>query len=1130
MKSATLGLYSVDPPALDAFHSFDPESFVVLLAISDALIAIGPEGDVVPSLAVSWEQTSPVTLEMQLREGVSFHNGEPFDADSVLATFHHHHHPAPSACGGGILSSITGVEKLGPYRIRLTTAFPDAMLLRRLFFFSVYPKGVLESEGRGAMLHHPIGTGAFRFVHWRKGEEILLARNPHHWSGGSDVEQVRIPIVRQKEWVDRLASGELDLALNIDSHDAVRAGRLDGLEVGSREAALSQWFLLANKGPLADVKVRRALNHAIKRTLIAEVSEHGLASPQRSVATSQSWGYADDVAPYRYSPELASKMLAEAGHADGFTLRGLVSETSTGVYFAVREFLRRVGVTLEAEIVPRSQWLGRILGGKLSGQPYDGDFAISIVDNPLLDSVFHQFIFLFSDGLFSLTSDADYDKAFLKAATSVGEQGEAARKELEHYAAEQALLLFTVQQQVHAAWRTGCTVPMPVSGHFDSHFWWNLSVPEQPTAALSRVPGPHDNDVAALLDATSHTGTFFLPESHAFEEPWADHLWRSLRTSEARWRLTHEPMLRELVTQIEARNHLGSILSSTRRVAIVGYSPEGQQRFANSGFDRMFGTSVQHVADAIDTPAWEVIEHGVQAEGSWLGPVRLDASLLPEGAATQLHLAATPSLDDEGAVVGLTLVFSDFSGEEERIRNQAIRVILDNVPYGLFMVDAEGRLRSGYSETCREMFPHVAELEGAALTEVLELDERTACTFEMTVLQCFDDWLPEAVSLGQIADRIDQGHRTLALSARVVRDADGSVDGLLFTCTDISELVEAEREVQQMKGTLTVLRFRDRFESYVREFVGNLSRLEASPSAFDWQVRARRELHTAKGVFGQFGLTALQHALHDLEDAEVVGVAELRRARVALQVTLDEHADVWGITLEDQAALNYAVAGSELDDLAEQARTATTLAELQAIVAAHTEAVRCRTAASILGPIEDSVRQLAERREKRVDVVLEGLDTRLPARLDGVMDQLGHLVRNSVDHGIETPDLRGNKPEQATLSISVAAERTGWRILVADDGRGIDADRVCHKAVSMGLVSEAAAAGMSRAQRIELLFLDGLSTAETVSDTSGRGVGMAAVRHAVQAQGGHISVWSETGVGTRFELWIPNGRAAVKVA
>jgi len=1123
MKTATLGIYSVDPPALDAFHSFDPESFVTLLAISDALIAIGPEGDVEPSLATAWERTSPLTMEFQLREGVRFHNGEPFDADSVVATFRAHHEPTPSACGGGILSVITDVRKLGPFRVELTTAFPDAMLLRRLFFFSVYPRGVLETEGRGAMLNHPIGTGAWRFVHWKKGEEIRLARNEDHWRSVSSVDQIRIPIIRQKEWVDRLQRGEMDVVLNIDSHDAVRAGRAEGVEVGSREAALSQWFLLANKGPLADVRVRQALNHAIKRSLIAEVSEHGLASAQRSVATAESLGHTDDVTRYRYSPELARRILADAGYPDGFTLNGLVSETSTGVYFAVREFLGRVGVTLEATIVPRAQWIGRVVGGNLTQQPYDGDFALSIVDNPLLDSIFHQFIFLFSQGLFSLTRDDAYDQAFLKAATAIGDEATelAARQELERYAVEQALVLFTVQQQVHAAWREGSHVKMPRSGHFDSCFWWDLDVPDQGTTALRPVPNPDQADMRALLDGTSHAGTFFLPPDHRFSEPWAAHLWQSLQTSETRWRLAHEPMIKELVTQIEARNHLSSILSSTQRVAIIGYNLEDQQRFANTGFQRMFGDTTHHISTLLDSPSWEDIARGVAEEGSWLGPVTLERGLVPEDTAEHLYLTATPSLDDEGASTGITLVFSDFSGEEERIRNQAVQVILDNVPYGLLVVGGDGLMRSGSSDACRALFPGLEETEGVALAAALQLDERDADDLNMAIEQVFDDWMPEEVSLDQIPSRVPVGERTLSLSASVVRTEQGAVDGLLFTVADISELIEAEREVERIRCTLKVLRFRDRFEGFVGEFAQDLAQLEADTSAAGWQDQARRVLHTGKGVFGQFGLRPLQEFIHELESSPEIGLHHIRQTRTALQVELDQRAEVWGVKLSGAQA-RYEVDEEVLSSLAAAVDDAGSLQQARQAVHHLLEAVRCKPAHLVLGPIESTIQQLAASSGKQIRTVLNGMDHRLPTRLGPVFDQLGHLVRNAVDHGIEVPEARGAKPESATVTIGVHRVGAAWHLVVSDDGAGIDGERVASKAVKMGLLSAEQAAALSPQQKVALIFADGLSTAETVSDTSGRGVGMAAVRALVESMGGRLQIESVIGEGTTTTLILPD--------
>ncbi|MFM2416317.1 MAG: GsiB: predicted glutathione-binding protein gsiB, partial [Pseudomonadota bacterium] len=545
IKTAKVAIFSVDPPGFTTFHSFDPDSFTVISAVNDALIYIDNDGDVRPALATAWRRVSPTEMEFSLRQGVAFHNGEVFDADSVVATFHAHKHPVPSAGGRGVLGPVVCAIKVDDYTVRIRTAFPDAMLLRRLFFSSIYPKSILERDGRDALAHHPIGTGPYRFHRYDPGREIVLVRNADHWSGMSTVDRLRLPILRQKEWVDRLSRGEIDMALGIDCHDRVRATRIAGLVTASRPAAISQWFLLKNAGPLADVRVRRALNHAINRSLLVDVTTHGFGAPQRAVATEGQEGYTE-VEAYRYSPELTRRLLEEAGHGSGFTLRGIVSETSTPVYFMVKEFLSRVGVGLEAEIVPRGEWLRRIVGGHLSGKPYTGDFALAAIDNPILHTLFHHFIFLSSHGPFSLLHDEEYDRAFMAVAAAADDAGTPERlAQLERYVRDQALVLFTVKEHVHAAFREGFSCTMPASGHFQVASLLTIRASDRPMPASTLPPtAVESQDHATLLDATSHTGTFFLKPGEVLKEPILQRVWDNIRTSELRWRLEGEPMMR----------------------------------------------------------------------------------------------------------------------------------------------------------------------------------------------------------------------------------------------------------------------------------------------------------------------------------------------------------------------------------------------------------------------------------------------------------------------------------------------------------------------------------------------------------------------------------------------------------
>jgi peptide/nickel transport system substrate-binding protein len=518
MDTVRLALFSVDPPGLSFFHIFDPESYSVITAINDALVYVDEEGELRPGLATSWRYLSPVAIELELREGVRFHNGDVFDAEDVVATFRAHKEPTPSPGGAGLFAIIANVRATGPLRVVFELTRPDAMFLRALCFGSIYPKGVIEREGRDSFLRTPIGTGAYRMVRYEPGREIVLERNVDHWAKRATVDCIRLPIMRQKEWIDRLARGDIDAAWNLDSHDRVRAARLPGITAASRAAALSQWFIIANKGPLADVRVRRALNHAVHRRLLVDLSEHGYGSPQKSVATREQEGFTETEA-YRYCPELSRALLEEAGAAEGFTLRGIVSETSTAVYFAVREFLSRINVRLEANIVPRTELLKTLIESRANGQPYAGDFAVVSVDNPLLHSLFAQFSFVFSGGTFSLTEDPTYDQKFLAAMANT-EQPREAQEELEHYVRDNALLLFTVQQDVHAAWRDGMSTLLPRSGHFDTTAFWSLRCPTPlPRNTLPPVTRPSLPDVAHLLESTSHTGAFYMRPDVKLEEP-----------------------------------------------------------------------------------------------------------------------------------------------------------------------------------------------------------------------------------------------------------------------------------------------------------------------------------------------------------------------------------------------------------------------------------------------------------------------------------------------------------------------------------------------------------------------------------------------------------------------------------
>lgn len=178
------------------------------------------------------------------------------------------------------------------------------------------------------------------------------------------------------------------------------------------------------------------------------------------------------------------------------------------------------------------------------------------------------------------------------------------------------------------------------------------------------------------------------------------------------------------------------------------------------------------------------------------------------------------------------------------------------------------------------------------------------------------------------------------------------------------------------------------------------------------------------------------------------------------------------------------------------------------------------------------VRDLSHRLGKPVTLVLEGEGTEADkTMIEQLFEPILHLVRNSLDHGIEPPDQRAAAGKPATATLTLRAYRGGDRVVVevADDGRGIDADAVRRKALANGLLTADQTAALSDEEAIQLIFAAGLSTMEAVSELSGRGVGMNAVRAAMEKAGGSVEVQSVPGAGATVRLSLPLSLTSVRI-
>jgi two-component system, chemotaxis family, sensor kinase CheA len=187
-------------------------------------------------------------------------------------------------------------------------------------------------------------------------------------------------------------------------------------------------------------------------------------------------------------------------------------------------------------------------------------------------------------------------------------------------------------------------------------------------------------------------------------------------------------------------------------------------------------------------------------------------------------------------------------------------------------------------------------------------------------------------------------------------------------------------------------------------------------------------------------------------------------------------------------------------------------------------AVRLLPIATLYGPLERLVRDLARHEGKEVRLALEGGATEIDRKIiEQVRDPLMHMLRNAVDHGIEPPAVRAalGKPRGGTIRLAALQRGGTIEIVLEDDGSGMDPTRLRAAAVAKGLLSDAQASALADAAALDLIFRPGLSTSEVITETSGRGVGMDVVRTQLERLQGQVAVNSEPGRGTRFTLIVP---------
>jgi peptide/nickel transport system substrate-binding protein len=358
-------------------------TIAVLANIYDTLVRRDAALSLKPGLALSWRPVDATTWEFKLRKGVKFHDGEPFNADVVKFSFDRMLDPKTHWPGAGSLQLIKAVTVVDEGTVRFTTSQPWPDMPRFLGYYGmIVPPGYLKQNGEDALIRHAVGTGPYRFVRWVKDDRVELEANPDYWGGRPKISRVVFRVIpTDAPRVAEMLAGSVQLAnlMPPELFSPLQISSKTKLVIGK---SLSVFFVIYNlvniakDKPLADPRVRQALNYAVNRQAILASVMHNVGAPVATFCSEVMEACDASIPPFPYNPDRARALLREAGYPNGFDFT--ISGTS-GIYpgdrdivLAVADQLNRVGVRTKVNTTEIGVQLKAVLDRKL---PEDGWFT-----------------------------------------------------------------------------------------------------------------------------------------------------------------------------------------------------------------------------------------------------------------------------------------------------------------------------------------------------------------------------------------------------------------------------------------------------------------------------------------------------------------------------------------------------------------------------------------------------------------------------------------------------------------------------------------------------------------------------------------------------------------------------------
>jgi len=402
------------PTTLDPQNHRETTTATILIHFYDGLVFRNQQEEIKPQLATSWENVDPTTWTFQLREGVEFSNGEPFDAETVnynLMRVSGQLDGAKQVPVQDNFASIDTVDVKDSHTVQVNLKNPDPLFLEHQAGLRYVPKKFTEDNGFDALNDNPVGTGPYILDEWVRDDHLTQKANPGYWGGAPTIGTINWkPMPQPTSRLANLLSGQVDLIRSVNPRSVKRVNDNQGTSVktvrSARAAAL--WLnleqtMVGRDGPLfyGKPKLRQAINYAIDVDSILENVLDGYGFRSHGWAPSEEFvGYNSNITPYPYDPEKAKQLMAEAGYEDGFSAKLLVPN---GRYFkgvasseAIATMLGKVGIDLQLNTVEFGQF------AKLTQEHKMPEFMFAAWGNSTFNALDAYVPLVQSDSIFSL--------------------------------------------------------------------------------------------------------------------------------------------------------------------------------------------------------------------------------------------------------------------------------------------------------------------------------------------------------------------------------------------------------------------------------------------------------------------------------------------------------------------------------------------------------------------------------------------------------------------------------------------------------------------------------------------------------------------------------------------------------